>query len=67
MGDAILSLDHSMSREAPTPKLRTADSPLRLLLSLALATGLLAVSGLALKRVPCRGLFPLVVPVAWLV
>ena len=43
-----------------------ADSPLRRLLPLALAAGLLYVASLAVTRLPCWGLFALLVPVAWL-
>lgn len=43
------------------------DSPLRRLIPLALAAGLLYVSALAFTRLPCWALFPLLVPVAWLI
>ena len=43
-----------------------ADSPLRRLLPLALAAGLLYVASLAVTRLPCWALFALLVPVAWL-
>ena len=43
-----------------------ADSPLRQLLPLALAAGLLYVASLAVTRLPCWALFALLVPVAWL-
>lgn len=42
------------------------DTALRRLISLALAAGLLSVSALALTRLPCWALLPLLVPVAWL-
>jgi hypothetical protein len=42
------------------------DSPLRRLLPLALAAGLLYVAALGLPRLPCWALLPLLVPVAWL-
>ena len=43
-----------------------ADSPLRRLLPLGLAAGLLYVASLAVTRLPCWALFALLVPVAWL-
>ncbi|WP_156427500.1 hypothetical protein [Thiohalocapsa sp. ML1] len=43
-----------------------ADTPLRRLLPLALAAGLLYVAALGLTRLPCWVLLPLLVPVAWL-
>jgi hypothetical protein len=43
-----------------------ADSPLRRLMPLALAAGLLYVASLAVTRLPCWALFALLVPLAWL-
>ncbi len=43
------------------------DTALRRLIPLALAAGLLYVASLAFTRVPCWGLFPLLVPIAWLI
>ena len=43
------------------------DTALRRLIPLTLAAGLLYVASLAFTRVPCWGLFPLLVPIAWLI
>jgi len=43
----------------------TADTPLRRLLPLTLAATLVYVAALAVTRLPCWALFPLLIPVAW--
>ena len=51
-------------RRRPASAAMNADSPLRRLLPLALAAGLLYVASLAVTRLPCWALFALLVPVA---
>jgi hypothetical protein len=55
-----------MATDALVPGPGVGDTALRRLLALALAAGLLYVSTLAITRLPCWALFPLLVPTAWL-